>query len=134
MMMGIDHPALAVADVEIVAAWCCDMLGYKVAWGEGAGARILQAPDGTLLEVMPQDPSPRPQRTTFTPGWSHLALRVDNLDAAIAALDAKGAQWAGAVGPAAGGGRLRSFVDPEGNLWQIVERPQSMLSPKGDAQ
>ncbi len=121
---GIDHPAVAVADVEAMARWYCDVLGYRgAASGQSGGAQLLRAPDGSFLEVMPQDQTPRPARTTWTPGWSHLALRVPNLDAAIAWLDSRGVTWTGKIGGAVGSGRLRSFTDPEGNLWQVVERP-----------
>ncbi len=120
---GIDHPAIAVNDVDAIADWYCDTLGYsRKSRQESGPVWILEAADGSLLEVMPKDDTPRPERTTWTPGWSHLALRVDDLDAAIAALDAKNVQWTGEIGDAVGGGRLRNFVDPDGNLWQIVQR------------
>ena len=58
-----------------------------------------------------------------------LEVRLDPADArvaedrdAIARLDAKGVRWTGEIGQAVGGGRLRSFTDPDGNLLQIVER------------
>lgn len=121
---GLDHPAVAAEDTDALAGWCCDVLGYEVAFHkEPGGVYLLRAPDGTCLEVMPRDDTPRPERTNWTPGWSHLALRVANLEDAIAWLDAKGVRWSGEVGPAVGGGRLRSFYDPEGNAWQVVERP-----------
>jgi catechol 2,3-dioxygenase-like lactoylglutathione lyase family enzyme len=120
---GIDHLALAVNDPDAMAEWFCAVLDYRKRAGQPGGAWLLEGRDGTFLEVMPRDETPRPTRTTWSPGWSHLALRVNNLDNAIARLDAKGVQWAGASGAALGGGRLRNFTDPEGNLWQLVERP-----------
>lgn len=116
---GIDHPAVAVADVDAYADWCCATLGFTKVHRHPKPVWILGLPDGTLLEVMPQDATPRPPRTTWTPGWSHLALRVSSLPAAESAL---AVDWAGPVIAAVGGGRVRSFTDPEGNMWQIVER------------
>ncbi|MFP4580862.1 MAG: VOC family protein [Candidatus Sumerlaeia bacterium] len=120
--LGTDHPAIAVADVDAMADWYCDTLGYTKKAGKAGGPWLLAGPDGVYLEVMRQDDSPRPERANLTPGWSHLALRVDNLDAAIEALDAKKVQWTAEIVGAVGGGRLRNFVDPDGNAWQIVER------------
>ena len=83
---------------------------------------MLKAPDGTLLEVMPKDDTARPERTTWTPGWSHLALRVENIEEAIVFLDSKGVQWGGNVIEAIGGGKVRNLIDPDGNMLQILER------------
>ena len=61
------------------------------------------------------------ERTTWTPCWSQLALRVADLESAARELEAKGVVLAPAA-PAIGGGWLRNFTDPEGNKLQIVQR------------
>ncbi|MDR1746896.1 MAG: VOC family protein [Tannerella sp.] len=119
---GIDHPALACEDVTKLTKWYCETLGYKVFAETDKPIYIIEAPDGTYIEMMPKDETSRPERTVNTPGWSHLALRVSNFDKAVAALDAHGVNWLGAEFIAAGGGRIRNFTDPEGNLLQIVQR------------
>lgn len=83
---------------------------------------MLRAPDGTLLEVMPRDDTARPERTTWTAGWSHIALRVENIDQTIAFLDTKGVTWGGEVINAIGGGKVRNLVDPDGNMLQILQQ------------
>ncbi len=123
---GIDHPAVAVEDVDRLSDWYCDVLGYEKVVRHEKPVWILRAPDGTLLEVMPRDDTPRPERTTWTPGWSHLALRVDDFDAAMAELEQKGVEWSGDEMGAVGGGRVRNFLDPEGNMLQILQRPPEM--------
>jgi len=122
LILGIDHPALAAQDAASLAAWYCDILGYKVAFRNDKNVWIIEAPDGTYIEVMPQDATPRPERTTWTPGWSHLAFRVADFEATVAALEAKGIQFVAPAGDAIGGGKVRNFHDPEGNLVQIVCR------------
>lgn len=119
---GIDHPAIAVGDVDEIAQWYCSVLGFEKEYRNNDPVWILRAPDGTLLEVLPEDDTPRPVRTTWTPGWSHLALRVDDIDQAIAHLDNRNVNWLGEKMEAIGGGKVRSFSDPEGNMLQIVER------------
>lgn len=121
-VLGIDHPALAAANVDAMADWCQEVLGYKVRDGKPGAVWLLVAADGTCLEVMTQNDDPRPERGNFTPGWSHLALKVSDLDVAMAELDSHSVNWLGDIVDAVGGGRLRSFSDPEGNAWQVVER------------
>lgn len=122
LITGVDHPALAVSDVEKVSAWYCRVLGYTVHSRNDKPVMLLQAPDGTFLEVMPQLAQPRPVRETCTPGLSHLALRVPDFDKAVAWLDGQRVTWMGDEVAAMGGGRLRSFADPDGNMLQIVQR------------
>ncbi|MDA3959710.1 MAG: VOC family protein [Planctomycetota bacterium] len=119
---GIDHPAIAVADVDAYADWCCSVLGFERVFRHDKPVWILRSADGTLIEIMPQDDTARPDRTTWTPGWSHLAMRVADFDAAVTELSAHGVQWTGEEVAAIGGGRVRSFADPEHNMWQIVAR------------
>lgn len=120
--VGVDHPALAADDVDQLADWYCKVLGYQKYFRHDKPVWMLRAPDSTLLEIMPKDDTLRPDRTTWTPGWSHLAIRVENIDEAITYLDEKGVIWGGDTMPAIGGGRVRNLVDPEGNMLQILER------------
>lgn len=120
---GVDHPALSADDLEALSGWYCRTLGYELFFHhETRRVHVLRAPDGTLFEMMQRDDSSRPARDVLTPGWSHLALRVDDLTAAVAHLDAQGVHWLSEVVPAIGGGELRSFADPEGNMLQVVQR------------
>jgi glyoxylase I family protein len=123
-ILGIDHPAVAANDVEKLSDWYCTVLGYEPWFQHPKPVWMLKAPDGTLLEIMPKDDSSRPSRTTWTPGWSHLALRVQDIETAIVYLDQCEVKWGGELSPAIGGGRVRNFFDPEGNLLQILERPR----------
>lgn len=119
---GIDHPGVAANDVETLADWYCNVFGYEKWFRHDKPVWMLRAPDGTLLEVMPKDDTARPERTTWTPGWSHLALRVENINEAIAFLDAQGVTWGGETVDAVGGGKVRNLFDPDGNMLQILER------------
>jgi glyoxylase I family protein len=119
---GVDHPAIAVNNVDAMAQWYCDVLGYKKYFRDDKPVWMLLAPDNSLFEVMPKDDTLRPVRTTWTPGWSHLALRVADIDQAIVYLDGHNIVWTSDLTEAIGGGRVRAFADPEGNMWQVVER------------
>lgn len=124
LVTGIDHPAIAADDVEKLGTWYCEVLGYEKFFVDPeAPIWIIKAADGTFIEIMPKDENPRQDRTVCTPGYSHLALRVNNLNAAIEYLESKGIVWTSEVFGAKGGGNLRNFEDPDGNMLQIVERP-----------
>ena len=122
VFLGIDHPAVAAEDVDALSEWYVDTLGYEKVFRHDKPVWILRAQDGTLLEVMPRDETPRPERTTWTPGWSHIAIRVSDFERALAFLEEKGVVWTGDEMNAIGGGRVRNFVDPDGNMLQILER------------
>lgn len=119
---GIDHTAIAADDVEVLSSWYCEMLGYEKWFRHEKPVWMLKAPDGSLLEVMPTDDTLRQTRTTWNPGWSHIAFRVTNLDKAIEILDRKEIQWTSEIINAIGGGKVRNAVDCEGNMIQILER------------
>lgn len=119
---GVDHPAVAATHVDKLADWYCEVLGYEKYFRHDKPVWLLKAPDNTLLEIMPKDDTARPTRTTWTPGWSHVALRVENIEKAIIYLDSKAVTWGGEVINAIGGGKVRNLFDPEGNMLQILER------------
>ena len=121
-MTGFDHPAIAANDSAALSQWYCETLGYAVAAQNADPAFLLSAPDGSFLEIMCANSDPRAARQNHTPGLSHLAFRVEEFDEALRLLDERAVRWFGEEGAALGGGRVRSFFDPEGNLVQIVQR------------
>ena len=122
VFLGIDHPAVAAEDVDALSEWYVTTLDYERVFRDDKPVWILRARDGTLLEVMPRDQTPRPDRTTWTPGWSHLAIRVSDFGQAQALLDKRGVEWTGTEIAAIGGGRVRNFLDPDGIMLQILQR------------
>ncbi|WP_273211883.1 VOC family protein [Runella zeae] len=120
--LGIDHPAIAAENVEKLAEWYCEVFGYEKVFLHPKPVWILKAPDGTLLEIMPKDDTARPHRTTWTPGWSHVALRVEDIESAMGYLDTFQVKWAGELSQAIGGGKVRNLLDLEGNMLQILQR------------
>jgi hypothetical protein len=49
-------------------------------------------------------------------------LRVDSVTAAKVELETRGLKFTEEIKPAAGGGKVLFFQDPEGNLLHLVER------------
>lgn len=128
---GIDHIALAARNPRALAQWYCDILGFTVVWHNDSEpwAGLIGGPDGSLVEVMPDNGTAPTPHAPFDPGFRHLALRVSDFDAAREHLASHGIAFTGEPGVAAGGGRVLSFTDPEGNAVQIVSRPASFREP-----
>ena len=127
-----DHIALACRDVEAQCAWYQRVLGFEVHTRKEAPSRpgapqtafLLGPPASPMtLELMPDNRRDVSAREPFTRGLSHIALGVEDFTAWEALLEARGVEWLGPAGEALGGGRVRSFPDPEGNMLQIVGRP-----------
>ena len=124
LFAGIDHLAIAARDPAALADWYCSALGFRAVSdnGQERPTRLLAGPGGGMIEMMPDDESPPVERELFDRGLSHLAVRVSDIEAALSHLRGLGVEVAEPVA-AAGGGRVASFRDPEGNVAQVVERP-----------
>ena len=128
--MRFDHIAIACRDVESMRSWYEKVLGFEVmarkapSRADAPETTYLLGPRGspTTVELMPDDRAGPPGRKLFTRGISHIALQVDDFAAWEDRLEQQGVRWAGAAVEAVGGGKLRSFLDPEGNVLQIVQR------------
>lgn len=127
--MTIDHAAIACNNVDALREWYERVLGFEVRFrkppSRPAGQpAYLVGPRGSAvaIELMGEDGSKRPERGSHSPGLSHLAFRVEDFPLWEALLSERGVAWTGPAGEALGGGRVRSFLDPEGNMLQIVER------------
>jgi len=131
MFLGIDHIALAARDTRALVDWYREVLGFEVVWmnDKEPPAALIAGPDGAMIEVMPDNGTAPVAHEPNDPGFRHLALRVSNFDAALAHLQARGVAFVGEPGEAGGGGRVLSFLDPEGNVLQIVSRPAGYRAP-----
>jgi glyoxylase I family protein len=128
--MRFDHIAIAFRDVERARAWYEEVLGFRVKAtsrpGAPEAAYLVELPGtGMALELMPDDRVRVPGRKPSTTGIAHIALAVESLVEWETRLNACKVKWLGPAGDAMGGGRVRSFLDSEGNMLQIIERTKS---------
>jgi glyoxylase I family protein len=121
---GVDHVAIAARDPAALAEWYCAVLGFQAVSDsqKERPTRLLAGPGGGMIEMMPDDETPPPSRELYDRGLSHVAIRVSDLATAIESLRSRGIEVAEPL-PAAGGGRIANFHDPEANVLQLVERP-----------
>ena len=154
-MMTVDHVALTVPDLDAAASFYCEVIGGGSSIGLARSTRgsYLACPTGAIgprrmsTSAGPGSGSPCSNlrggcsssssryETPPTRAWSrpatailgghHIALRVENLEAAKAYLSERGLRvMAGPIamteGPCAGL-RANYFLDPWGNQLEIVE-------------
>jgi len=123
MVKGIEHTAIASADPQKLAQWYVETLGFAISYNSGRTV-FLKAPDGTMIEIITAE-GERPAQTAKSPGLRHLALTVEDFDAAYGKLKAAGVEFAGEPSESQGV-RLVFFKDPEGNLLHLIRRAQPL--------
>ena len=107
---GIHHVAVCVRDVAEARRFYTEKLGFTLAdrpevlgpgaWLDGGGQQV---------HLMASDASPGP---------GHFAIRVDDLDAAVADLEVAGVEVR-RIPPIPGAGRQAFLHDPSGNFVEL---------------
>jgi catechol 2,3-dioxygenase-like lactoylglutathione lyase family enzyme len=153
MMRTIDHVGLVVADLDRSVEFWCGRLGLRqisrvTETGPDIAALIgedsveieiadLDAGDGRIIELIRYiRPAGRPVRQRSTePGSSHIALRVDDLDAALERIQGSQARQVSRrpvvlhdPGGAWDGVACCYIADPDGNVVELVQRPGAAAS------
>ncbi len=127
MYTGVEHFAIAARDPGGLARWYQNILGFAVAYDnkKDPPTFFVRLGAGSMLELVPASDAARIARRTNDPGMSHFAVSVGNFDAAQADLKAKGVEIRD-IRDASRGVKVGYFDDPEGNLIQIIYRPEPL--------
>ena len=124
MNITIEHIGIPAIDPVALKNWYERVLGAKTIWdnGENPPAYLVAFAGGGWLEIYAAKAKQSSPDDNTLQGFRHLALRVDSIATARAEAVERGAIFTKEPGPAAGGGRVLYFADPEGNLLHFVER------------
>lgn len=123
MFKGLEHTAIASPDPEKLAHWYVDHLGFMINYTY-AGNYFVKAANGTMLEIIPSEGAAAPQKMK-DPGIRHLAIQVDDFDAAHAKLQQLGVTFV--TEPFANqGNRLVFFADGDGNFLHLIHREKPL--------
>jgi glyoxylase I family protein len=122
MFKGLEHTAIASPDPQRLAQWYVDHLEFHINFTYD-GNYFVKAGNGSILEIIPSE-GDRAEQAAKAPGIRHLAIAVDDFDAAAAALSAKGV----ALGQPlqVKGNRLIFFTDCDGNLIHLIYREKPL--------
>ncbi|MBM3810052.1 MAG: VOC family protein [Acidimicrobiia bacterium] len=123
MFKGLEHTAIASPNPEKLANWYVDHLEFRINFTY-AGNYFVRAKDGSMLEIIPSE-GERAAQKMKDEGIRHLAIDVDDFDAALAHLKAKGVQFYTEPFETQGN-RLVFFADGDGNYLHLIKRPQPL--------
>jgi len=123
MFSGLEHTAIASPSPVALAQWYADHLGFRINF-EYDGNYFVRAANGSMLEIIPSE-GPRADQKMRDPGIRHLAIEVEDFDAAYAALRAQGIHFLGEPYTNMGN-RLVFFTDCDGNLVHLIRRERPL--------
>jgi glyoxylase I family protein len=119
MFKGLEHTAIASPDPLTLANWYVANLGFHINFSY-AGNYFVKAANGTMLEIIPSEGERAPQKMR-DPGIRHLAIDVDDFDAAYAQLKSQNVHFLGE--PFVNqGNRLVFFSDCDDNILHLITR------------
>lgn len=123
MFKGLEHTAIASPDPGKLAQWYVDHLEFHINF-EYDGNFFVKAANGSMLEIIPSQGERAPQKMK-DPGIRHLAILVDDFDAAYARL--KGQDVKFFAEPFTNqGNRLVFFSDLDGNIVHLIHREKPL--------
>jgi glyoxylase I family protein len=123
MFKGLEHTAIASPDPRRLAQWYVDHLEFVINF-EYSGNFFVKAANGSMLEIIPSE-GDRAAQKLKDPGIRHLAILVENFDAAYAKL--KGLNVSFLAEPFENqGNRLVFFTDVDGNYLHLIQRQKPL--------
>lgn len=122
MITGIEHSAIAAADVPALAEWYASVLGFGIVY-RSSNAMFVRAPNGAMIEII-QAEGERGPGGMRSPGHRHLAISVQDFDAVYADLRGKGVNFV--TEPDTRKNKVVFFTDPEGNYLHLLERAEPL--------
>lgn len=123
MFIGVEHFAIASPNPQALAEWYASHLAFRINY-EYAGNYFVKAPNGAMIEIIPSN-GERAEANRQTPGMRHIAIAVENFDAAHESLKKRGVTFDGEP-YVNSGNRLVFFKDPDGNLIHLIERAEPL--------
>ncbi len=119
MFNGLEHTAIASPNPKALAEWYRDYLEFRINF-EYDGNYFVRAANGAMLEIIPSVGERAPQALK-DPGIRHLAVEVDDFDAAYEHLKGRGVKFY--TEPfTVQTNRLVFFADGDGNYVHLIKR------------
>jgi len=120
--MAILHTCMNVSDADELADWYVDQLDFERSWeftSEDGETRNVYVADENGVEIQLSDTEGDDEFEAGTE-WDHLAVKVEDVDAAFAEIDNYGVEKEPADQPAAGA-RTAFIKDPDGHVVELIE-------------
>lgn len=123
MFRGLEHTAIASPDPGKLAEWYVRHLDFRINFTYD-GNYFVRAQDGSILEIIPSVGERAPQQMK-DPGIRHLAVMVEDFDAAVAELRNRKVEFLGEPFQNQGN-RLVFFSDGDGNILHLIKRDRPL--------
>ena len=130
-VLGVDHIGIAVGDLKEVGSFWGDMLGLTSNGEETVAEQkvttgFFPTPNGSEIELLAATDETSPiakfiEKNGGRGGIQHIALRVDNLEAALADLKEKGVRLIDEKPRIGAGGAKIAFVHPKASHGVLLE-------------
>lgn len=122
MQFKVEHFGLPAQNPAALKDWYLSTLGAELVFSTDSAYFVKL--DHLVFEIYEADFTLEETADNKLAGYRHLALLIDSLAEAKTLLESRGVKFRENVKPAGGGGRVIFFSDPEGNLLNLVERPE----------
>ena len=126
MKFGIEHIAIFAKDTKALSDWYKDLFDGEVVYDNGKGTYFIAFSDKSMIEFCTAADENVPTETNVA-GIRHIAISVDDFDAAVAKITATGAPVVTEASVNAKGIGTMFFRDPEGNILHIISRPEPLV-------
>ena len=130
-VLGVDHIGSAVGDLKEVGSFWGDMLGLpnngeETVEEQKVTTGFFPTPNGSEIELLAATADDSPiakfiEKNGGRGGIQHIALRVDNLEAALADLKEKGVRLIDEKPRKGAGGAKIAFVHPKASHGVLLE-------------
>ena len=130
-VLGVDHIGIAVGDLKEVGSFWGDMLGLpnngeETVEEQKVTTGFFPTPNGSEIELLAATADDSPiakfiEKNGGRGGIQHIALRVDNLEAALADLKEKGVRLIDEKPRKGAGGAKIAFVHPKDSHGVLLE-------------
>jgi len=124
MFQGIEHVAISSPNPQKLAQWYVDHLEFHINFTYD-GNYFVRAANGWMLEIIPATnllAAPQVVANNKDAGFRHLAIAVEDFEAGVAELRARGVHLIGEPKENQGNW-LAFFNDGDGNLVHLIKRP-----------
>ena len=122
MVKGIEHTAIASPEPERLAQWYVEHLGFTINYqSKNSRTVFVKAADGSMIEMIEAARPAAGVSRMNDPGLRHLALTVEDFDAAYRRLKDRGIPFLTEVVKKAGNSTV-FFTDPDGNILHLLHR------------
>ncbi|MBE7051227.1 MAG: VOC family protein [Ruminococcaceae bacterium] len=127
MITGIEHIAIYAKDTKKLSDWYVNMFDGKIVYDNGKGTYFVAFSDKSMIEFCANTQEDNVLTGLEVPGIRHIALSVDDFDAAVAKVKGANVEILKDATVTDKGIGTMFFRDPEGNILHFISRVEPLV-------